>query len=117
MAVDRVRHGAQIRLSEIGETGQARLASSEVALRTVGHAREVEAAYLERSGLHVDASARASSQAVRNAETCAEASTYAAVLASLGMHDVAAREVADGALRALFTMRKVLGIEASGGTS
>jgi hypothetical protein len=110
MSIDRVRHGRQIRLPEIGEAGQARLSASEIVLQSTGDAREVEAAYLARSGARVvdDATARGAD--------AMEAKAHAEALASLGMRDSAARDVADGALRALVAMRRVLGIEGSGGS-
>jgi hypothetical protein len=108
MTIDRVRHGRQIRLPEIGEAGQERLYASEVVLQSAGDAREVEAAYLVRSGVRVvdDASAATALEA-RSASSTAYADTFAA----LGMRDRAARDVAEGALRALVAMRSALGIE------
>lgn len=114
MGIDRVRHGRQIRLPEIGEAGQERLSASEVVLQAAGDAREVEAAYLARAGVRVvdDASAAAAARARSEAEGLPD---HGEVLATLGIRDASVRDVADGALRALIAMRKVLGIEGGGG--
>jgi sulfur-carrier protein adenylyltransferase/sulfurtransferase len=116
MTVDRLRHGRQIRLPEIGEAGQERLAASEVVLCGVGDAREIEAAYLARAGVRVVDDANAEIKAKAKADANGTAKLRAAALASLGMHDSIARETADGALRALLAMREILGIEGAGGT-
>ena len=118
MATDtRARYGRQIRLPEIGEAGQARLMTSHVVLGGAGDARTVEAAYVARAGMHVvdDASA----EAKESAKALADGSDrlYAETLASLGLKDSVAREVGDGALRALLAMRKVLGVDGAGGGS
>lgn len=110
MTIDRVRHGRQIRLPEIGEAGQERLAASEVVLCGAGDAREIEAAYLARAGVRVVDDANAG----RRADADGAAKPRADALASLGIRDAVARETADGALRALFAMRKILGIEGGG---
>jgi molybdopterin/thiamine biosynthesis adenylyltransferase len=107
MTIDHVRHGRQIRLPEIGEAGQERLASSEVTLGGVGDAREVEAAYLRAAGVDLREKGKP--------PTSADARAHAALLATLGMTDRAARDVADGALRALVAMRAILGIRGDAG--
>lgn len=95
MSVDRLRYTRQIRLPEIGEAGQARLAAASVAPSGQGYARTIEATYLRLGGVG----------AVREDET--------GVLdvdgSSLGVRDPAARDVAEGALRALAAIREVLG--------
>jgi molybdopterin/thiamine biosynthesis adenylyltransferase len=116
MTVDRVRHGRQIRLPEIGEAGQERLAASQVVLCSVGDAREIEAAYLARAGVRVVDDANAEVKANAKAEADGAAKLRAEALASLGIKDSVARETASGALRALLAMRKILGIEGAGGT-
>lgn len=109
MSIDVVRHGRQIRLPEIGEAGQERLCASEVAVQSSNDAREIEAEYLTRSGIRVVAapSAPAAPAASANGGTAARDE----VLASLGVRDAAARDVAVGALSALVAIRGVLGIE------
>ena len=100
MSIDHVRYGRQIRLAEIGEAGQARLDASEVVPRAVGVARDIEMTYLKRAGAKV----------LDNPEANADATAHAAALATLGIRDSEARLVAEGALRALEAMRKILGI-------
>jgi molybdopterin/thiamine biosynthesis adenylyltransferase len=116
MTIDRVRHGRQIRLPEIGEAGQERLAASEVVLSAAGDAREIEAAYLARAGVRVVDDANAEAKAKTKADADGTAKLRAEALASLGIRDSVARETADGALRALLAMRKILGIEGGGTT-
>jgi hypothetical protein len=111
MSIDRARHGRQICLPEIGEEGQARLSASEVVLQGAGPAREIEAAYLARAGVRVVDDAKAAGRAKAKAEGNGDAKAYADVLATLEVTDAAARDVAEGALRALLAMRKILGIE------
>ncbi len=116
--VDVARHGWQIRLPEVGEAGQARLADSEVVLGGAGDAREVEAAYLRGAGVkvreaHGSASAKAKAKARPDEKTVAEA------VKVLGLRDPASRDVADGAMRALVAMRAILGVSGAkeGGAS
>ena len=117
MPIDRVRHGRQIRLPEIGEAGQARLDASTVVLGSPAaavDAREIEASYLRRAGISVRETADTKPNAKANANAEANAEAEAATknaLAALGMKDSVARGVAEGALRALCAMRKILGIE------
>jgi hypothetical protein len=115
MTLDRVRHGRQIRLAEIGEAGQERLNATDVVLGAVGNAREIEAAYVARSGMRVVDDARADAKEKAKAQADGQAAVQAEVLASLGVRDPKARELADGALRALLAMRKALGVDGAGG--
>jgi hypothetical protein len=115
MALDRARHGRQIRLAEIGEAGQERLAATEVVLGAVGDAREIEATYVARAGMRVVDDARADAKEKAKALADGQAVARGEALASLGIRDVKALEVADGALRALLAMRKALGIDGDGG--
>ena len=116
MATDtRARYGRQIRLPEIGEAGQARLMASEVVLGGSGDVRTVEAAYVARAGIRVVDDATAEAKALATAVADGTDKLHADALASLGLKDSVAREVGDGALRALLAMRKILGIEGAGG--
>jgi|GEM_PF-1508330 len=115
MTLDRARHGRQIRLPEIGEAGQERLLATDVVLGAIGDAREIEAAYVARSGMHVVDDARADAKEKAKEAADGQATKRAAALASLGIRDPKALEVADGALRALLAMRKALGIDGAGG--
>ena len=115
MTLDRVRHGRQIRLAEIGEAGQERLLSTDVVLGAVGDAREIEATYVARAGMHVVDDARADAKEKVKAEADGQALARGEALASLGIRDVKALDVADGALRALLAMRKALAIDGAGG--
>ena len=116
MATDtRVRYGRQTRLPEIGEAGQARLMAADVVLGGAGDARTVEAAYVARAGMHVVDDATAEAKAKTTALADGSDQLHADALTSLGLKDSVAREVGDGALRALLAMRKILGIEGAGG--
>ena len=115
MKLDRVRHGRQIRLAEIGEAGQERLLATHVVLGAVGDAREIEAAYVARSGMRVVDDARADAKEKAKTQADGHAVVRDEALASLGIRDVKALDVADGALRALLAMRKALGIDGAGG--
>lgn len=112
MKLDRVRHGRQIRLAEIGEAGQERLVCTDVVLGATGTAREIEAAYAARSGMRVVDDARADAKERAREEADGRAAARTRVLASLGIDDARALEVADGALRALLAMRRALGVDA-----
>ncbi|MDB4942109.1 MAG: hypothetical protein JWP97_1643 [Labilithrix sp.] len=97
------RHGRQVRLAEVGEAGQARLEAAEVVLGGAPSlARDVSAAYLSGAGVTV---------LVRDGEPGEDPALLAA-LASLGITDPSAREVALGALRAVVVMRELLGVGA-----
>ncbi len=113
MSIDRVRHGRQIRLPEIGEAGQERLAASEVVLGGTGDVREVEAAYLARAGVRVVDDAHAQAKARAKATAAGPKDVRTATLAALGIRDSFARDVADGAVRALLEMRTILGVDGS----
>ena len=115
MTLDRVRHGRQIRLSEVGESGQERLNATDVVLGASGDAREIEATYVARAGMRVVDDARADAKAKAKAQADGQAAVRGEALASLGVRDVKALDVADGALRALLAMRKALGIDGAGG--
>lgn len=110
MSIDRVRHGRQIRLAEIGEAGQERLRAADVVLSAAGDAREIEAAYVARAGMHVIDDEQLAAKEKAKAQADGAAAEQAKALVSLGIVDVKARDVADGALRALIAMRKALGV-------
>ncbi len=95
MSGDRLRYTRQIRLPEIGEEGQARLGAATIAPSGQGEARTVEATYLRLAGIGT----------VRDDEVGA----LDVDVASLGVRDPAARDVAEGALRALAAIRGALG--------
>jgi hypothetical protein len=108
------RHGRQIRLPEVGEEGQARLEATEVVLGGADDAREVEATYLRQAGMkvreaHASASAKAKAKARPDEKLAVEA------VKALGIRDVTARDVAEGAMRALVAMRTVLGVNGEEG--
>lgn len=103
MSIDRMRYGRQIRLPEIGEAGQERLAAAEVVLGGKGDAREIEAAYLAGGGVGLTSVAGASVDPDAEREVLAAAS-------AIGVRDGAARDVAEGSLRALVAMRHILGV-------
>lgn len=98
MIEPRVRFSRQIRLPEIGEHGQARLSSSEVRPTARGFARVVESRYLALAGVRVvDDPPRATDDAGADDP-----------IGELGLRHAAAREIADGALRALGVIRRVV---------
>jgi hypothetical protein len=114
MATAGARYGRQIRLPEIGEEGQARLEASEVVLGGADDAREVEAIYLRLAGVkvreaHGSASAKARAKAKPDEKTATDA------VKALGVRDLAARDVAEGAMRALVAMRAILGVSGAKG--
>jgi hypothetical protein len=91
---DRLRFTRQIRLPEIGEAGQARLAAAKVALSARdADAQAIELGYLAAAGVTVIEGERSLDVDV----------------GALGLTDPAARAVAEGALRALVTMKDILG--------
>ncbi len=114
MTVDHVRYGRQLRLAEIGEAGQERLLATEVVLGASGDARETEATYAARTGMRVVDDARAEAKEKAAPQADLQATARIALLASLGIRDVHALDVADGALRALLAMRKALGMGDAG---
>ena len=102
-----VRYGRQTRLPEIGQAGQERLGVARVAAGAEGEARDVEVAYLAAAGIPVIADADSKSDATAKAQANAEAKS---ALAALAVKDPSARQVADGAMRALLAMRRILGV-------
>jgi molybdopterin/thiamine biosynthesis adenylyltransferase len=94
MPIDRLRYGRQIRLPEIGDEGQARLLAASVPLGGEGFVRTIEERYVRLAG----------------AATAEAAGTTTVDVASLGLEHPAAREVGEGALRALVAIREVLGL-------
>ena len=114
-----LRHTRQVRLAEVGESGQARLAGATIDVAAPGFAGEVEARYLAAAGVgslrvreepHAHA-ARAIDAGVvvtrgESGESERPADGPVAAFASL---DPAARDVAVGAWSALRALRGVLG--------
>ena len=92
--MDRRRYTRQIRLAEVGDAGQEKLLAAEVRPGASGFAREVESTYLGLAGVRVtEAGAREEVD-----------------VATLGLEHDAAREVGEGALRALAAIRAILGV-------
>lgn len=98
-AAARLRFGRQIRLAEIGVSGQLELRRARIAPGAVGDAERVESLYLAASGVGLAAP-----------EPTATPPEVAEVLAALDLAHPAARDAAEGALRALAAMRAVLRI-------
>lgn len=91
---DRLRYTRQIRLPEIGESGQARLAAATVSLSAKDEDTQAfELAYLQAAGVTVVEGGR---------ELMVDVD-------ALGLKDPAARCVGEGALRALVVMKEILG--------
>jgi hypothetical protein len=103
MSVDRRRYTRQIRLADVGEAGQARLEASPVVLGGTGFARWIEERYLRAAGV-----GRAAPDGAATAPPGVDPSV-------LGLRHEAAREVGDGALRALVALRRALGAGADPG--
>jgi hypothetical protein len=95
------RYGRQIRVVEIGEAGQARLAASLVVLQGQGFVREVEETYLRLAGVPIALLAAPPADAV---------ATNDLLPVDASFEHEAAREVAEGAWRALVAMRQILGM-------
>jgi hypothetical protein len=117
--VSAYRHTRQVRLVEIGEAGQARLAHAAVSVRGAGAAGVLEARYLAGAGVgtvrvHDDAQARAvaamdASVRVERVEPAAPARPLEPTpLDALEGMDPSALDVARGAWRALDTLRRVI---------
>jgi hypothetical protein len=113
-----LRHTRQARLAEVGSERQKKLVSTEARVRALGFAGEIEARYLAGAGVgslvvNDAAQARAAvsvDPAVRTivAENRADGDPSTPLLPILAALDPAAREVAEGAYRALQTLRKLL---------
>ena len=83
------RYARQIRL--IGQEAQSRLSSETVSLGGSGLAREIEHRYLVAAGVSIG-----------------EGEAASVDVDSLGLRHAAARDVGEGALRALVAMRRIL---------
>ena len=91
---DRLRYTRQIRLPEIGEAGQERLAAAKVPLSAKDEdAQALELGYLQAAGVIV---VEGQSSLVVDVD-------------ALGLKDPAARAVGEGALRALAAIKEILG--------
>lgn len=112
------RFTRQIRLAEVGEAGQARLAAARVQLGATGPAREIEERYLRAAGVGVtDADPAHMVAAPRGGTTGTRTPTLTGLRAvaespDLGIRHASARAVADGAFAALLAMRTALGVGA-----
>ena len=92
--MDRLRYTRQIRLPEIGEAGQARLAAAKVALSAKDEdTQALELGYLQAAGVTVVEGER----------------DLAVDVEALGLKDPAARAVGEGALRALVAIKESVG--------
>jgi hypothetical protein len=101
--VDLLRHGRQVRLREVGVVGQERLGATCAALGGDGEARLVERAYLLAAGADV-----------RDGDGTG-APPLPAAWESLGLRNAGAREVGEGAMRALCTFRQAVLAPPEGG--
>lgn len=98
--LQRRRYERQTRLADIGPGGQAKLCAAKVAIRSQGFARTIERRYVVSSGMTESAT-----------ETTVDPSRVdrAADVTALGLRNAPARDVAEGALRALAAIRLALG--------
>ena len=83
-------------------------------LSGAGDAREVEASYLRLAGAKVR-EAYPSASAKAKAKTRPDEKLATDALKALGIRDLAARDVAEGAMRALVAMRTILGVSGAKG--
>ena len=97
----RRRYTRQIRLVDVGEDGQAKLCAAKVAISSRGFTRTVEHRYIVFAGM-TDTEATPTVDPSRVADL--------ADVGALGLRHDAAREVAEGALRALAAIRIALGV-------
>jgi hypothetical protein len=106
----RRRFGRQIRLAEIGEAGQAKLCAARVELGSTGFARSVEERYVRAAGMQVlDSSGCASSTPTSTVfDSSSSHGAANADVATLGLRHAPARDVAEGALRALVAVHSAL---------
>jgi hypothetical protein len=118
------RHARQVRLAEVGEAGQARLAAATVDVPLEGAAGEIAARYLAGAGIgHLRVTDPRLVQAARAVDPSAVVETVPA-LAPLGsrlqpsgpppeldLEGGATRDLALGALAALAALRDILGVE------
>ena len=88
----KLRYGRQSRLPEIGDHGQARLCEARVALGGDGFTRTIEERYVRGIGANVDEAGR----------------SFAVDADALGIESPEAREVGEGARRALVALRSIL---------
>lgn len=93
MAIRRAQLARQMRLPEVGEAGQLRLAAAQVELQAEGFARVIETTYLRRAGIDpIDHGSHGSARPRLD----------------LGLRHASAREIADGAMSALVSVRAAL---------
>lgn len=98
MSVDLRKHGRQVRVPEVGIAGQEAIDRASLPSRTTtAAARTVERTYVEAAG-------------ARLAAAVAPDPEVASVLAVLELEHPEARDVAEGALAALASLRQVLGV-------
>jgi hypothetical protein len=93
------RFSRQSRLAEIGPSGQSKLCTATVGVRSRGFAEEIERRYVLRAGMQ---------EATSNEAATVSVDLPADALVALGLRHGAAREVAEGALRALVAIRSVV---------
>jgi hypothetical protein len=108
------RHARQARLADVGQEGQARIASATVHVPLQGLAGEVAARYLAGAGV---AGVRMMSEELAIGPRAIDPRVLVEVDGSsprtppgtsLGIQDAAAQEVAEGALFALRALRRAL---------
>jgi molybdopterin/thiamine biosynthesis adenylyltransferase len=99
MVIDRRRYGRQSRLADVGESGQAKLCAAKVAIGSSGFVRTIEHRYVVGAGM-------TATEATPTVDP--DHVERAANVASLGLRHAPAREVAEGALRALVAIRAAL---------
>ncbi len=116
------RHDRQRILPEIGEVGQARLASGRATVDGVGVSGEIEALYLAGAGVGrivvtnaatADAARAIDPEARVDVDPHARSTRDHEAQAPFTVRDGAARDVALGAWRALDTIRRLLAKDAS----
>jgi hypothetical protein len=99
------RYERQRRLADIGASGQAKLCAATVVIRSQGFVRTIEERYALASGM----TELGMTEPAPAPTVAPERVDAAANVDALGFRHAAAREVAEGALRALAAIRIALG--------
>ncbi len=108
------RHARQMRLAEVGSTGQAKIAAACIEVSGVGLSAEVTARYLAGAGV---GTVRVRGEDLAASIAAVDPSVRVEVLPGVpappgdddfGLHDPVARDVARGARAALRALRAVL---------
>ena len=101
-------HTRQIRLADVGIEGQARIDASRPVLGGEGFVREVERLYLECAGARPVDAARSADGMVAHRNDMIASHTDMTETVRKALRHRPARDVAEGAMRALVSLRRAL---------